>query len=135
MSDTYLGLVRRDCPLPAGTHVVASARDSGGEDQERSVRQQVEVIREYCVHHHLILEQVYIDEAKTASNAENRDALNQMLSDIRGRYSQIHDRYRRDRQTRDPPPGSGPVRRGFRADNSATRPRRVQYAYRLWNHP
>jgi DNA invertase Pin-like site-specific DNA recombinase len=105
MDDRYLNLVRQDCPLPPGTHVAASARDSGGEEQERSVRQQVEAIREYCAHHRLVLEKVYIDEAKAASNAENRDALNQMLADLRPRFPHIHDRYRRDRQTRENPFG------------------------------
>jgi DNA invertase Pin-like site-specific DNA recombinase len=44
--------------------VVAYCRDSGGEEQERSTQQQVEVIQEYAAYHGLILERVYIDDAR-----------------------------------------------------------------------
>ena len=85
----YLHLIRNDCPLPPGTHVVAYCRDSGGEEQDRSVQQQVQVIREYCDHHRLILERIYIDEAKLSSNSEKRDELNRMLSEVAFRFKQI----------------------------------------------
>src|SRR5947208_2140855 len=96
--DLYLHLVRPDCPLPAGTHVVAYCRDSGGDEQDRSVQQQIRVIHEYCHLHQLILEKIYYDEARTASNTENRDQLNLMLADLRHRFKDIKDRYRRDKQ-------------------------------------
>ena len=57
----YLHLVRQDCPVPPNTHVVAYCRDSGGDEQDRSVQQQVQTVNEYCQHHGLILEQVYSD--------------------------------------------------------------------------
>ena len=85
----YLHLVRQDCPLPPGTHVVVHCRDSGGEDQERSVSQQVETAREFCAAHGLVLERAYIDEAKLSSNTEKRHALNDMLSDLSRRFRQI----------------------------------------------
>jgi hypothetical protein len=42
----YLHLICQDCPLPPGTHVVGYCRDSGGEEQDRSVSQQADTIRE-----------------------------------------------------------------------------------------
>ncbi|MBK8022024.1 MAG: recombinase family protein [Chloroflexi bacterium] len=72
--DRYLHLVRQDCPLPPGTHVVVYSRDSGGEEQDRSVAQQLEAIDEYCQHHHLVVEERYVDEARLSSNTEQREA-------------------------------------------------------------
>src|SRR5258708_2726599 len=97
--DLYLHLIRSDCPLPAGTHVVAYCRDSGGEEQDRSVQQQIRAIYEYCHFHQLVLEKTYFDEAKTASNSENRDQLTALLADLRHRFKEIKDRYRRDKLT------------------------------------
>lgn len=85
----YQHLLRQDCPLPAATHVVAYCRDSGGEEQERSVRQQTQAVEEYCNRHGLVLEQVYLDEAKLSSNSEKRDELNRMLVELAARYKQI----------------------------------------------
>jgi len=31
-NNNYLHLIRQDCPVPAGTHVVVYCRDSGGEE-------------------------------------------------------------------------------------------------------
>lgn len=67
MSARYLHTIRADCPLPAGTPVVGYARDSGADAQERSVDQQIEAIREYCVAHGLALEHVYADRARPGS--------------------------------------------------------------------
>ena len=64
----YLHLIRQDCPLPPGTHVVVYCRDSGGEEQDRSVSQQIDTAHEYCQHHNLVLEKVYVDEARLSSN-------------------------------------------------------------------
>jgi len=89
-NDRYLHLVRADCPLPPGTHVVAYYRDSGGEDQERSILQQREVIQEYCRHHQLVLERIYADEAKQGSNTDKRSELNLMRDHISHRFKQIH---------------------------------------------
>jgi len=35
--NNYLHLVRADCPLPPGARAVIYCRDSGGEEQDRSV--------------------------------------------------------------------------------------------------
>jgi hypothetical protein len=103
--DRYLHLVRGTCPLPKGAHVVAYCRESGGEEQDRSVTQQVSVVREYCAYHGLVLEQIYIDEAKTASNTEKRNQLNLMLADLRYRFKEIGDRQKRQKQSERSPFG------------------------------
>jgi 5-methylcytosine-specific restriction endonuclease McrA len=58
MPDTdnrYLHLIRQDCPLPHGTHVVVYCRDSGGDEQDHSVA------REYSQHNNLVLNKLYVD--------------------------------------------------------------------------
>lgn len=101
----YQHLIRRDCPLPPGTPVVVYCRDSGGEEQDRSVAQQVEAAREYCDQHNLLLEHVYIDEARLSSNTEKRDHLREMLSELRRRFKHVGDRYKRERIAREKPFG------------------------------
>ena len=99
MSDErYLHLIRTTCPLPSGTHVVAYCRDSGGEEQDRSVQQQIQVVREFCSAHGLILERTYVDEAKLSSNTEKRTAINEMLSDLSRRFKQIRSLEKRKAQ-------------------------------------
>lgn len=93
----YLHLIRQDCPLPPGTHVVGYCRDSGGEEQDRSVSQQAETIREYCAHHNLVLDKLYLDEARKSSNTDKREALQEMLYDLHANFKRIHDRYRREK--------------------------------------
>lgn len=88
-NERYLHLIRQDCPLPVGAHVLAYCRDSGGEEQDRSVQQQLVAIQEYCAKHQLILERTYFDEAKTGSDAEKRSQLNQMQMDIAARFRHI----------------------------------------------
>jgi hypothetical protein len=101
----YLHLIRTDCPLPPGTHVVGYCRDSGGVEQDRSVSQQAETFHEYCVHHNLVLEKVYTDEARRSSNTEKREALQEMLFDLHGTFKRIHDRYKREKIARERPFG------------------------------
>lgn len=93
----YLHLLRQDCPLPPGTHVVIYCRDSGGDEQDRSVSQQVQTAREYCEFHNLVVDNVYIDEARQSSNTDKRSALQEMLSDVRSQFKTINDRNRRDK--------------------------------------
>lgn len=101
----YLHLIRSDCQLPPGTHVVIYCRDSGGEEQDRSISQQIETAREYCQHHNLALEQIYIDEARLSSNTEKRNALQDMLFDLHRRFKRIHDRYKREKASHENPFG------------------------------
>ena len=101
----YLHLVRQDCPVPPGTHVVVYCRDSGGDEQDRSISQQVETAKEYCEHHHLILDHIYMDQARLSSNTEKRDALKEMLSAIRQQRKTINDRHKREKVVQEQPFG------------------------------
>ncbi|MEQ8673715.1 MAG: recombinase family protein [Aggregatilineales bacterium] len=101
----YLHLIRQDCPLPPGTHVVVYCRDSGGDEQDRSVAQQIDVAREYCQHHNLVLDKLYVDESKLSSNTDKRDALQELLFDLRRRFRHINDRYKREKASRENPFG------------------------------
>jgi len=101
----YLHLIRQDCPLPPGTHVVGYCRDSGGEEQDRSVSQQVDTIREYCAFHNLVLDKIYLDEARKSSNTDKREALQEMLYDLRANFKRINDRYRREKAITEHPYG------------------------------
>src|SRR5512145_2266434 len=101
----YLHLIRQDCPLPPGTHVVIYCRDSGGEEQDRSVSQQIETAREYSQHHNLVVDRVYVDEARLSSNTEKRNALQELLFDLRRQFKQINDRYKREKVAKENPFG------------------------------
>lgn len=106
MNDSrYLHLVRPDCPLRRGTHVVAYCRDSGGEEQERSVQQQAEVVEEYVAHHGLILDRLYLEDSRQASNTEKRSLFQEMQLDLHNQFKQIHDRHKRQKKNQHEPYG------------------------------
>lgn len=101
----YLHLLRPDCPLPAGSHVIIYARDSGGTEQDTSVEQQIQAAREYCAFHGLVLERIYADEARQASAIDKREALADMLHDLRERFPTVNDPARRERKAKQRPFG------------------------------
>lgn len=101
----FLHLVRRDCPLPPGTPVDMYLRDSGGEEQDNSVAQQLAAGREYCQFHGLLLNRVYLDASRQSSNIEKREELQALLSNLRERFPHIDDLYKRDRAVRERPYG------------------------------
>ena len=101
----YQHLLRQDCPLPPGTQVVVYCRDSGGDDQDRSVGQQIEAAKEYCDRHHLIIDHIYRDEAKLSSNTVKRSALRDLLLDLRQRFRPINDKYKRQKIAQEKPYG------------------------------
>ena len=74
---SFLG---KKCPLEPGSYVVAYGRDSGGEEQERSVDQQIKVYQAYCAHFGLILVvDVFTDRAKKGSTMVGREGLDALL--------------------------------------------------------
>jgi len=101
----YLHLIRQDCPLPPASHVFIYCRDSGGDEQDRSVQQQIETAREYCLHHNLVIDDEFIDEAKVSSNTDKRTALQEMLLNLRQRFRTINDRYKREKIAAESPFG------------------------------
>src|SRR5215472_13793847 len=106
MAETrFLHLIRQDCPLAQGTRVVGYCRDSGGEEQDRSTKQQADVIVEYCAHFGLILERIYTDDARQASSTEKRTNLKEMLLDLHNRFKPINDRHKRAKKMEKDPFG------------------------------
>jgi len=74
----------RPCPLAPGAIVVAYARDSGGGNQDdRSVQQQIDLYQQYCQRHHLHLRHIYVDRAASAATATSREQFQQMIADLR----------------------------------------------------
>jgi site-specific DNA recombinase len=68
-----------DCPLPPGSRVAGYFRDSGGDEQERSVDQQRRVAEDYCQQHHLVLVKIFADEARPGSTVVGRDAFDDLI--------------------------------------------------------
>jgi DNA invertase Pin-like site-specific DNA recombinase len=77
------GFTNSDRPLPPGTRVVGYFRDSGGDEQERSVSQQRRVAEEYCQQHHLVLTHVFADEARPGSTVVGRDGFDDLIHHCR----------------------------------------------------
>jgi site-specific DNA recombinase len=71
-----------DASLPAGASVVGYLRDSGGDNQDRSVPQQRQAIEAYCERHGLVLVRVFADEA-TSGGSSDRDAFQEMIRWLR----------------------------------------------------
>ena len=72
-----------NCPLPPSSRVVGYFRDSGGDEQERSVDQQRRVAEEYCQRHHLVLARVFADEARPGGTVVGRDAFDDLIQTCR----------------------------------------------------
>lgn len=58
--------------LPPGAYVFAYLRDSGGDGQEKSVRQQEDVIRAFCERYNLVLTRIFADAARSGGSVEKR---------------------------------------------------------------
>lgn len=80
---TSPSITKLKCPLPASARVVAYARDSGGEEQERSVDQQIALYSDYCKHFNLQLLEVFHDRARPGSSTVNRDGFERMIAHLR----------------------------------------------------
>jgi DNA invertase Pin-like site-specific DNA recombinase len=66
--------------LPPGSIVWAYLRDSGGDTQEQSVKQQRNELMPYCQRYGLALANVFADEAKTGTSEVGREAFQEMLA-------------------------------------------------------
>lgn len=69
-------------PLPPGSRVVAYARDSGGDEQERSVDQQIAEYQKLCAERGWVLTQTFTDRARPGSTL-NRAGLEACLAHLR----------------------------------------------------
>lgn len=65
------------CPLPAGSLVWGYCRDSGGEDQD--ITSQKAAVLEYIQQHGLVLDHLFVDEARPGSSVIGRDAFEDMI--------------------------------------------------------
>lgn len=68
---------KNSCPLPAGSLVWAYARDSGGEDQD--IQSQKSAVLEYVERHNLVLQRLFVDEARPGSSVVGREAFEEMI--------------------------------------------------------
>jgi hypothetical protein len=75
-----MNLIPPPSTLPPGSTVWAYLRDSGGDNQDRSITRQLEVIQDYCARHRLELVHVYRDEAKSGTTTAGRDDFMRMIA-------------------------------------------------------
>ena len=68
-------MASRTCPFEPGNRVWAYCRDSGGDDQQDSVASQRRAIERYCDEYHLVLVQVFADEARPGTTTVGREGL------------------------------------------------------------
>lgn len=66
--------------LPPGSIVDTYLPDSGGENQDRSVQRQLEVIKLYCAQYGLTLHHVYADAAKSSGTTAGRDEFDRLIT-------------------------------------------------------
>ena len=87
------GFTIDDCPLPPGSRVAGYFRDSGGDEQERSVDQQRCVAGEYREQHHMVLVRIFADEARPGGTIVGRDRFDDLIH-YRRQYAPSGDRLR-----------------------------------------
>jgi len=71
------------CPFPAGARIVTYGRDSGGEEQDRSVDQQNSVYQTFAAEHQLQIAIAFEDRARPGSTTVNRDGFEAMMAYLR----------------------------------------------------
>lgn len=69
--------------LPPGSTVDCYIRDSGGDRQDQSTKQQLAEIQTYCSQHNLTLRTSFTDEAKSGGSTVARDDFNRMIDTYR----------------------------------------------------
>lgn len=100
--ERYGNRARMDCPVLAGTPCWIYARDSGGENQEESVDQQLGVARVYTRRHQLLVRDSFIDPAQVSTNIEKRVEINKMLDKVRTEFPLILNMKRREKVVKTP---------------------------------
>src|SRR5512137_1700128 len=75
-----MNLIPPPSTLPPGSRVWAYLRDSGGDNQDRSIARQLESIQTYCAQHRLELVHVYKDEARSGTTTAGREAFHRMIA-------------------------------------------------------
>lgn len=70
-------------PLPPGSHVYTYARDSGGDEQERSVERQQAAYTEYAAQHQLIIARHFADKAKPGGSTIGREEFDELIHTLR----------------------------------------------------
>lgn len=72
-------LIQPPKSLPPGSVVWAYLRDSGGEEQDRSISQQKENIEAFCRQYGLVLERIFQDAARSGRSLAGREAFFEMI--------------------------------------------------------
>lgn len=67
-------------PFPAGAPVVTYSRDSGGDEQDRSVDQQLAAYQAFADEHRLVIVQNFADRARPGSTTVGRDGFEAMIA-------------------------------------------------------
>jgi DNA invertase Pin-like site-specific DNA recombinase len=84
MPDPILSrLIGQPCPLAPGSRILTYARDSGGEDQERSVDEQIRLYDAYADHFGLVIIRHFHDRARPGSSLVGREGLEHLLEEAR----------------------------------------------------
>ncbi len=69
--------------FPPGSKVVAYLRDSGGQQQDFSIRQQKSALEKWALQNHVEITLFYIDEARTGTTTTGRHAFQNMINHFR----------------------------------------------------
>jgi len=70
-------------PFPPGASIVAYLRDSGGEEQDLSVSQQEDALREWALENNLVITHFYKDMAQSGGSVVGREQLHSLMNTFR----------------------------------------------------
>jgi site-specific DNA recombinase len=69
-------------PFTPGSYLVTYLRDSGGDEQDLSIPQQENVVRQWAAENGCILSAIFKDEARSGTSTVGRDQFDQMISHL-----------------------------------------------------
>jgi site-specific DNA recombinase len=78
----------QNSPFPPGALVAAYLRDSGGDEQDLSVKQQEDAVRAWCSASGCVLHSVFADEARPGSSVVERSAFKRLIAHFRSGEAQ-----------------------------------------------